>query len=310
MVSTWTRFSLVCLALGLLFSASAIGGCNRSPATSVPTKVTSSDSLDTVGAVDAVVVGDSQTDVETGKEDAEIQDDAADGDNDVQGDAPQALDPLCNAKLPEPGEKCTKLGAVSCSNVGATKSTTLFKFCIRPNYLHCVKSTGGELVWELATCKASLEATDPACTNYESCMIWGDMHRCQPTRFDGKADAALNGVKAAATTLFVCQNSEEEVQCGGNQIDRCTSLLALDDAAAAIKAQYDSKCAKFLDLGSYLFRVEACDTSPLDCPCKNPKPPPGPQCEQSVFIPMCFTHPDSGKPACQKTCKDVGAPGY
>ena len=240
-----------------------------------------------------------------------VKDGASDsGDSQTPDAADAQLNPMCQLELPLPGQPCLKVGEIRCTNLGAFASTLGAGFCARPNFVECSADSNGQNLWKMGDC-AALAPVVPSGCGKPSCMIWGTIHRCQPTQFDGSDDAVVGGIKISYGGTAVCPNMHGLTTCGGSYVEGCRSLEELGPIAADVKAHFP-KCGQYLDLGYYIFPIVPCGYKALSCPCKNkkPPPPPAPMCAKTEYILQCFVDPADSQPKCQQTCKDVGAEGY
>ena len=301
---------------GVLVTAAACS-CNSKPA-QVPngtTSDTSSPIADAGGSGDAgddqVSMPDATTDL-TGSGPL----DGLDG-TDTAGPITPTSAAVCAANLPVPGQECSAKGEIKCTNVDADQGAGEgYSYCNRPHYVECKYGGDGVLKWTLQSCEDYLAQTEPAaCKYYASCMIWGDVHRCQPVEGHRvSSPLKIGGIPCGHGHIGTCPTLAGQVKCDYDHIDACTRLTDLPSGVAAdIKAQYDPQCSHFLDLGYYWFPTQACENLQVQCSCKKPsgQPPPAPQCAvPTVYPTVCFLDPATNSPACQKTCHDVGAYGY
>ena len=221
-----------------------------------------------------------------------------------------ATDPLClKDELPDPGQPCDNVGEVQCTNAGAKISKTLLKYCFRPHSVVCEWDTGGMARWRVTACASIVPASNNC--REPSCMIWGAEHVCQPTVLDPQGAkislGAQNYKDIQASTTWICPNDIGWKHCGGPVVETCAKLADLKDLAAPTEAAY-GECGKYLHKGAYLLYSEICH-SELNCPPKSQQNPDG-NGGNSYFITKCMLDPATTQPVCQKTCKDVGAPGY
>lgn len=252
----------------------------------------------------------STADVDAQEPDSDAVGEAGDTALDATDATTPTQNPLCAADLPIPGAPCTTKGEIRCSNVGATVDGAIG--CFRPNYAECQESAGGNLAWTLGACQQQLAQTEaPFCQKVATCMIWGQVHRCQPAVLFASVNIAkLGGVPMSHSQHLACPNEIGQVKCEVDHIDTCTRFADLPpDVAAEVKAQYHPECGHFLDLGYYWFPVQACPNLAISCECKKPKPP-NDCAVPTVYQTQCFLDPATNQPACQKTCHDVGAYGY
>ncbi len=246
--------------------------------------------------------------------DAEVGVDSTDAggstDLGIDASAVASSEPLCvKDTLPESGQLCANLGEIRCTNAGAMLSKGGLKFCFRPHSVVCVAGSDGLAVWQLAPC-ASVVPDSKNCRE-PSCMIWGSDHLCQPTLLDPQGAKVKYGVQyyeeIAMSTTRTCPNDVGWQHCAGPAVEKCTTLSDLKDLAAPTEAAY-GECGKYLKKGSYILYAEIC-AGELTCPPKT-----GPSADGSgtsaYFKTTCTIDPATKQPVCQKTCKDVGAPGY
>lgn len=167
------------------------------------------------------------------------------------------------------------------------------------------------LRWELGACQEFLAQSEPVyCKKFAGCAIWGDTHRCQPLTVTTASPAKISGILVNHYLMNVCPNAIGQVKCHSFHVDTCARLADLPASLAAdIKAMANPDCSHFLDLGYYWFPTQACTGLQIECSCKKPKPP-NDCAVPTVYTSSCFLDPATQQPACQKTCKDVGAFGY
>lgn len=243
------------------------------------------------------------------------------GSGDATRDASYAGEPLpkvCTTKLPNPGEPCTKVGAIRCTNLGANDKLPS-GFCRRPNHLLCVKQPNGELRWVLQDC-AGRQPTDPNDPNYCG-RVWscvedegGDVCRpmviasgvkaSAPSDMQGLRGAVFRACYATAPAP-VLTGLSTKTYCIKSNISICSTLAATGEVADKIKLAAGN-CAKYLEYGKWFLPTKLCPPKVYVCPAKTcyTGMPGWPNCP-GTYLSSCLQDPTQGGQArCRKGCDD------
>lgn len=296
-----------CLLLALMATLALLLGCQ---ACSEPTRLDGAGEIDVhdvATAMDTTSVFDieqpevSLADPATA---ADLVDDAADGFPNP-GDATSTLSPWCEKDLPMPGEPCSKLGEVRCTNVGAKGQFTTISRCIRPNTVRCQTSvSGGEATWVLEPCpspgKVCQEYWGFTCASGKSgdkCVVQALLLKSPsappPSPFDQQVET--------------CEGHEGAERCYGDRTpNRCTTFDQLPgDVANEIK-RVMGPCASYLSDVPYFYPSELCSLDYIYC---KTIPPSGGKPPKSVptSLNKCYIDAKTGQPHCAKTCAEAGA---
>lgn len=245
---------------------------------------------DTDGGVDAADAADAVT--------------AADAVADA-GDATGSADSVCAKDLPMPGEPCSKIGEVRCTNVGAKPKFVNIARCLRPNMVVCTQSpNGGPASWVLQACPAP----GKDCYTWQGfvCATGKSGDQCVPVTLP-MTDANLAPASPLAQNADICEGHEGDELCYGSTTpNRCTTLDKLPaDVVAEIK-RVMGPCASYLSDVPYFYPSELCSLDYIDCKTVPGTPEHLPS-TAPYSLNKCYVDPATGKPRCAKTCAEVGA---
>ncbi|MBI5610545.1 MAG: hypothetical protein HY902_16835 [Deltaproteobacteria bacterium] len=220
-------------------------------------------------------------------------------------DAAGSMEAVCGAALPVPGQPCSKVGELRCTNLGASTQLNTIWRCIRPNSVRCVDSNPpGSPMWSLEPCPAP----GKDCLTY-----WG--FTCASGASGDKCvlrALPLDAINLVPSSPFfqtspICEGHEGMEFCAGYHTpNRCTTLDKLPAPVANEIKRVMGPCASYLSDVPYFYPSELCSLDYIYCKTidgSGVKPP------QSVptSLNKCYIDTKTGQPHCAKTCAEAGA---
>ena len=299
------KYKRVILAIASALLTSGCQGCSGAGQSSGA-------DLDAVAAVDSTSDATVNADVDAGSLDAELQPDVPDGASDVDtvdgpDDATAVVPAECQQGQPMPGEPCTKLGEVRCTNFGINQPPiNKYIACARPNTVVCqVDAATGGLLWQLVKCPGNSGNCTGGFPQYCSTGLSGE--KCAPVAILPEVTPKSGSLgDMLATSIQQCSGvfSKPNSICADSVIHACTTVDKLSPEIKTGLLQALGKCAEGLQDVPYRLPVELCPNDEILCKISMGTGSTPPQYTSRLL--SCVLDSATKQPKCAKTCADMG----
>lgn len=264
---------------------------------------------------DAAVGVDGPVDVDTDADAAEVSGSsdggAETGDVDAvdSADSATAIVPKeCQQGQPMPGEPCTKLGEVRCTNFGINQPPiSPYIACSRPNTVVCAADQStAQQSWQLAPCPGNTGTCTWHRPQYCSPGLSGE--KCAPIGIlpevppqpGSLEDMFSQGIEQCGGVFA----GKKGAACRGRAIYACTTVDKMDPEIRTKMFSALGKCAAGLQDVPFRLPVEVCPNDEIYCKI-NYGTASTPPTVMPVYL-TCVLDSVTKQPKCAKTCADMG----